>query len=277
MKKRFFKFICSGLSFLFLFSLAANASAAVLAEESKKVSSSKYDLDGDGKKDSLSITFQADEYDYYYAYRIKINKTSSKKIQCFAYANKIELIDIDKKDKYKEIVISFMAENDVQYMRLYRWTGKSIVLLGELDGGRINNSNVKFSGDGNIRTYLRTDILGTFNYYKKYKLQSKSPWIKPIAQSVYQTTDSLTATVIKPFKAYSSPQAKKPDISLKKGAKLTRTGTDANNWVRFKDSNNKTIWIKAASESEDSNYPFYSLIAGYGSMYDYLSGIDFYG
>ena len=281
MSKKHIKFLAYPLSFLTLTVMVISSFSAVLGEvnaESKtsKITSSKYDFNGDKKNDNLAVQFTKD-YDYT-GYKLTVGSKSITVKNDYFYSAKVEQLDINKKDKFKEVVISVSSDNDYQYMYIYRYDGKNLRQIGKLPGGRVHNSgNVSFVGDGTIKTYDRLDILGTFNYQPRYKIDEKKQSLVMIKEKSYLVLDKQQATVIKPFKAYSSITSKTPTITLQKGDKITRIGTDAKQWIQCKTQKGKVVWIKAAAEDPKSEWLFYCLIDGYGDMNEYLEGFGFYG
>lgn len=280
MKKYFSRFLFTFLGLFLVFLTSVTAIAAVIGElnsgKSTSISSSKYDLDGDKKVDKITIKCIKDEDDYS-GYTLSVGKKVATEKDIWFYNAKIEIVDLNKKDKYQEVAISMKSDNDYQFMHVYRWDGKNLKLLGELPGGRINREDVSFPGNGTVITYERMDILGTFDCQTRYKMDEKKLKFVLVNEKTHLALDKQHATVIKSFKVYSALNGKTPNVTLIKGEKLTRTGTDGKNWVSCLTSKGKTIWIKAAAEDPNGDYPNYSLIDGYGSMYDYLEGFDFYG
>lgn len=260
---------------------AASASSSLLgmvSDSKRLLSSRRFDLDGDGKKDSLKIQFNTDEDDMIHSYTLTVGKKSLTESGLADWLAQAEIVDIDKKDNYQEILISLSSDNDFQTMFVYRWDGSAILPLGQLSGGRLNNDLVSIPGDGTVQGYVRMDLLGTFHRTQRYRLKGTPPRFVELEDAVYEVVgDEQQATALRSFRAYKTLGAKRAAVTLRKGETLVRTGTDGKTWLRCQTGSGSVVWIKAAAEEPNSEWPVYDQIAGYGSMHRYLQGFDFTG
>lgn len=242
------------------------------------LSSSRFDLDGDGKKDSLRVQFHAVGDEPIDSYTLTVGKKTLTETGLADWVARVDVVDVNKNDKYKEILISLSSDNDIQTMFAYRWDGSSLLPLGQLSGGRVHGASVSIPGDGTVQGYARADILGTFRRAVHYQLKGTPPRFVEVEESVYEVLgDEQEATALRSFRAYKTPSAKRATITVRKGETLVRTGTDGTAWLRCQTGSGRVIWIKAIAAEPDSEWPVYDQIAGYGSMYRYLQGFDFSG
>ena len=132
----------------------------------------RVDLNGDGVPDDVyfigSNLIVNDIYKTIKHHTYFLNDASS---EC-------RLVDIDTKDKYKEIAIASAGEGDgddenvdtENYItRFYYYDGKEITDMGSI-GGLLSYGRIKIDGTGKLIGRERAAILGDWFIYKEYRL-----------------------------------------------------------------------------------------------------------
>ena len=188
------------------------------------------DLNGDKKKDKIIFTCNAEYGDY----TLSINgaKVKGKGI---GLEGNFRVIDINTKDKYKEIAIQEFGESDDIAMSIYSYDGKKVKLMRFLDG-----YDTSINKTGGIYTNARGSILCTWFYKDYYKLTSKHT-IQHVSCTSYPM--NLKVTVKKPISLKVSPSNSKTKVILKKGEKVTIVSSDNKKWCLVKNSKGVKGWF----------------------------------
>lgn len=139
------------------------------------------DLDGDKKKEKIQIKKRKGIDRYYYQYLdIYINKKLIKRVKVngyFSQKNNVAIVDLNKKDKRKEILICLCSENGCiehfDFYHLKKKKGKLVSLLGKKDGISRIPKRMRQDKKGNFSFYadFYNETLGCF--YMKWNFQMK--------------------------------------------------------------------------------------------------------
>jgi hypothetical protein len=149
------------------------------------------DLDGDGKKDKVLILPHDSEYDIF----INDKKVFSDRI-IDPGVDETGIVDIDEKDKFKEIYVFSMGPSDDPTDHYYHYNGKDCIFIGEIC------SSSSISGDGFIYT---EDWWGSWRRHDKYFIDDEYH-LKPMPQPFYWV--GIFVKVGKPFPLFSSSNKK---------------------------------------------------------------------
>ncbi len=191
-------------NFLVLFTKIAIIAAVVLfvgvlkttATEAKSLREGKtysYDLNGDGKKEKIKYTTSVNENKVITRATLYINGKKKTSVKCKdSFSAWLYMTDIRKKDKYKELYLSFTWSSDC-FTRGYGYRYKSGSLKkifthvdrksvrNSILNTQANNGTVSFSEE-----YSGSEYLGQGFVVKKYNIKNKK--LVPVRQQVYNTT-----------------------------------------------------------------------------------------
>ena len=148
----FIVMLLMGLDASFLFP-EVNGSRILLSE----------DLNFDGSKEEIEISFSGeDEYDLH-EYIIKVDDLVYKGKFEYEGVASAEIIDIDRSDKQKEILVRLDGQTDDVIDYFFSLDG-SIIKIGEVPG----SSYSEMPGDG---TVIMNEWMGFWSRDKKYRLE----------------------------------------------------------------------------------------------------------
>ena len=116
------------------------ASKRIKLNKTTKTTTIKTDLDGDNKKDLIKIKLVNN--DYLKTHKITVNG----KLLIEGAYTELYIVDVNKKDKYKEIVIKDAEATDGPGFGIYRKYGKKIKDLGGIGVA----DDLRFNGKGKI-------------------------------------------------------------------------------------------------------------------------------
>ena len=256
-----------GLALIFCANLPGAGARA--AASPKTVTEKRYDLDGDGKKDSISVVFDDFDRYHYQKFTIKIGGQALMR-RGDSILPKIFVVDIDKEDGRKEVIICDDGPSDDPISHCFSFQYGELYDLGTLQGHPENTRSLfKINGDGTVTTAARSDLLQTWWCGMPYRLDEWTHRFELVEQKVYDSNAKYPVTVKKSFKVYRDKSTSAQTYTLKAGQKITLNGTDNGQWVRFADSKGKTGWILMDAERG-------SQIKGYGPGEQYLKGISYF-
>lgn len=176
-----------------------------------------YDLDSDKKQDEISIKLLGRVEDGESS--IKIND----KIFSF-YANSLEtyLVDLDKNDKYIEVVVLDNGASDDPNLLFFRYTGKEIIKLGNI------HENVLLDGQGKALSTFQMTVFEpriALNIYEvvNNKFDKKSQDYNSSLNKNYTVPNDKAGFFIEMntiSKDFSPTFTEEHAITLKKGDKI---------------------------------------------------------
>ncbi len=231
------------------------ASAPAQAKSWPKLTNSQYDLNGDGKKDKITVTMQSlDEYDSVVKTTIDVNGAKAT-LTLDSPEGKLRILDINTKDKVKEIAIGEYGPSSDLETYFYGYTGKAVYRIGSTVGlvgkssDQIGYGGVcATKGDGLVRASFRAEHLQTWWLQADYKLTKTSDAKKPyklaiVKKSIYPATMTSKVKALVNIKVYASMSTKASTRTIKKGESLQLLGSDDVKWVQIKDKNGKIGYV----------------------------------
>ena len=199
------------------------------------------DLNGDGIKDE--INFSSDESEFV----LEINDSKIEDFGAYLEGN-YYIVDIDKEDDYKEILISDWGPSDDYVTFYYYYDGNEIVSMGITEGMYSDSwSNIVIKGNGTIGTSTRGGILHTWFYKDYYKLDSNHKLVH-VPQDLYEMTWEVT--VKKSIPLLESRDSDKVIAYLEVGEKATILSSDDVSWCFVKKEDGTKGWFEIEGYSK---------------------------
>ncbi len=182
--------------------------SALCSAKDKDVFSAKVDLNGDGKIDIISISPK--KHVRFAQYTLTVNGTT---VPCMLSetVDGIRIIDIDKKDKYKEIEAYTYGPSDDFASRLFRWDGKRLIDMGDIPGW------AKLLGSGRIAVQY---WVGFAYKNEVYGVDAKTVKLRLIEAADLLEMGSKTTTSAK-LTLYTSPKCVTPIAEVASGKPVT--------------------------------------------------------
>ena len=174
--------------------------------ENKFVKSAKADLDGDGKADRIALSGLTPHGDFH----LKVNAATIDGKFTIEAADGFIVIDLDKKDKYKEIAVHTPGPSDDHEYIIYSYDGKSIQKMEHLHGAS------EFLGNGIV--YVK-QWMGFWAKNNKYVFEQKAKKLYEVPQEFYAV--GVEATVKESFPIYKTREYKEVIAYLKPETKMT--------------------------------------------------------
>lgn len=164
--------------------------------KSWKVKTSKtyyYDLDADGKKEAITIKAAngTSSGDYYEKYVYELN---GKKFSESVVRPELYIVDLDKKDKTKQIVIFHNVPNDAWYEVC---TKKGDKLKSASISGyklKVDNKSKLVVEDAGFLNRIQPQIYDSYYVYKKGKLSYKKADMKKLKKANLKSKGGITFT-----------------------------------------------------------------------------------
>ena len=222
------------ISSLWIVIFSDSKTSSVKAQESSGTTVT--DLNGDGKDDTIKYTVKDLNTCTLTVNNVSITHTG------FNPGNSISIIDIDKKDKYKEIVITDNKSDNANSSYYYFYNGRKIIYMGEVDG-----NNMVYPGEGRFTSEMRASTLQTWYYTANFKINRKHK-IVFIPKSLYKL--GITKIVKKPVSLQLSQTNGATAVRLKVGEKVTILYGDAKKWFLIKNSKNVKGWLAVENDTE---------------------------
>lgn len=213
------------------------------------------DLNGDNLQDA--IVFVLDSLKM--AYMIVVNTDTFRARGEYVY-DKIKVVDIDSKDKYKEIVVSESGPSDDYASTFYCYDVGRIDTIGKLEE---DYNEIMIKGDGKVSTTIRNDFLGTRSYVETFELLPMHRFQR-IPQEWYTVDLPLTAN--QQLNLYKSIDDRHTSVRLKEGDKITVIRTDLKQWCLVKTSMGISGWLQVKDDSVN---------AVPGRLFDLFEGIHY--
>lgn len=211
------------------------------------------DLNGDGTLDLINLTIYNNANDLNkVGFSLNINN-SNISIKNASTMPTINFIDIDKKDKFKEIVIVSADENEpsIQYVKIYYYDGNNINLVynGTLTGyifpqtAEINELDLTLDSNNSIvLNMLESDSVQTWNIDKVYKLNEKHVLYEAIPD-YYKNKDEQKITARRDIVLYDAMDMNaKSEKPLNFGEEVKLMGANFNYWFVI-NRNDKIYYI----------------------------------
>ncbi len=192
------------------------------------------DLNSDEKKEEIIYQNLNDA-----GYRLSVNGSSIEDDKYTNLADFIAVVDIDKSDKYLEILISDYGPSSDDYSTFYYFNNNKLVKMGET-AGVIEYNEIKIDGSGNFSARTRGQILQTWFFDKHYKLTSEHKLVE-MPQDIYLT--DYDVFVKSQIKLYTERNEKGGYFDLHEGQIVKIVGTDDKKWCLIETSAGKKGWF----------------------------------
>ena len=207
--------------------------AKAVGQNKPKLLKATVDLNGDGKKEQVTLSLDKYKSDFILTVaKCKAKGRMEPSIDGF------QLVDIDVKDKYKEIAVHTPGPSDDDAYWIYSYDGKSLKLMGKLE------TKLTFSGHGQISA---RDWVGFWNKTDTYKLDSKKRVLVRVPKELYQvnvaavSTGTVSLNQSKDLRGKAMPCFKKGD-KVTITSFYTRNNSISGNYY-VKDAKGKGGWI----------------------------------
>lgn len=231
----------------------------IAAEAKEILRSTKYSIDvnGDGKKETIKWTEKAANEKVTVKLYVNGKKAATVHSGDYALGAQVSVIDINKKDKYKDIYVQFTEEDDC-FVKGYAYQYK----VGKLKNVfKFENPTVfrvyiveKQKGDGLV--YFSSEYFDKFvmmgNVEQAYKIQSGK--LQPVNQKVLKTTDEWRKNSYKTKKAlkvYTHIGDKSSSFTL---SKKDRFRIYKIKFVDYKDLNKGIAYIYVKTDDGKSGW-----------------------
>ncbi len=202
-----------------------------LANELRLMWSAKVDLNGDGKPETVRLVKLGADGS---SFRLYINQATVEgrlgdEVKGFYIA------DVDKSDKYREIVVYTPGPSDDDEHLLFWFDGKRIHKMGRLMRW------LNYLGNGVV---LAKDWMGFWTITRKYVLTKERKLVE-VPQEFYHV--GVEGKVAKPLTLYQTRQGKRVLATLRVGSKAEIILSDAKGWYLVKSENKLLGWAKEES------------------------------
>ena len=201
----------------------------------KDIQSSEVDLNGDGIKDKIKFEPLGDKEELN-GFRLEVNNLIIERSAEYLDGS-YSVVDIDTRDKYKEIVISEFGPSDDELTYFYYYNGIELIFMGELKG---LHKHIKMNGKGILETFDRNDFFGTLFYQQEYRLTNQHKFT-PIPKDMYDIKITVTIKQLVPMRDFKNRNIIIRDLEI--GEKIEVISTDFKEWFFIRDSANKEGWF----------------------------------
>jgi hypothetical protein len=171
-------------------------------------------------------------------------------------ASEIAVVDINARDRVREIAVSDYGYSDHNYTRYFVVDPDSIREIGSVPGITITHSTryedyhsdvVKYPGDGTISTLARGNVLHTWQYPAVYQLNAHHQ-LKLIPQA-YRTMNTDVMLKIS-LSLKTSPSDTSNSFMVEKGNRAVIELTDDVRWCRIRVDDGKVGWFAVSPGGE---------------------------
>ena len=237
---------------LFLSLMLAVSAFASFAPKAKAVGQKRptllkatVDLNGDGKKEQVNLSLGKDKSNFVLTVgKCKVKSRMPYDIDGF------QLVDVDVKDKYKEIAVYTPGPSDDDEYWIYSYDGKNLTLMGKLKRWPT------FAGHGQVSV---RDHVGFWKKTDTYKLDSQKKVLVRVPKEQYTVNVSAVSTGTVSLNQSKDLRGKNMPC-FKKGDKVTIATYYAQN-----NSNNGNYYVKDAKGKGGwiSSQKLYKAFTGY--------------
>lgn len=197
--------------------------------------SANIDLNGDGVKDNIRFSCEFGDGNFVLYINNKVLKGSGCILEGYC-----KIVDINSKDKFKEIAIEERGPSDDYATAFYYYDGKRILPMGKIQGS-FENGALKIGGLSKIKTMTRGKVLHTWFYPDSYKL-SPNHLLEHINQKLYQMNTKVRIKRALPVQKSSTNS--KITFTLKTGEEAIILASDDKEWCLIRNSKGQFGWFK---------------------------------
>jgi hypothetical protein len=199
------------------------------ADEMHLMWNAKADLNGDGKPETIRLVKLEGN-----RFRLHINQDKVED-ELLEEAEGFYIANVDKSDKYREVVVYTPGPSDDDEHVFFWFDGKRIRKMGHLMRW------LKFLGNGIV---LANDWMGFWTITRKYVL-TKDRKLVEVPQEFYHV--GVTGKVSKPLTLYRTRQTKQVLATLRVGSNAEIILSDSKGWYLIKSENRLLGWAKEES------------------------------
>ncbi|MDO4689892.1 MAG: hypothetical protein Q4A58_01165 [Fusobacterium sp.] len=229
--------------------------------EKKGNISEEIDLDGDGKSEKISFLADGDtgkfiiderEYEIYQILALV-------DIEIFGPISNLEIIDIDKNDKHKEIVFRISGENELgkETFIIFHYKDGDLKYLGSLEyeayhslAEVVDSENNLINIKNNFGLYLDFP----YNVSIMYKIKNEKLVLETKVEEMKFFDGRIVGIVRIPVNIYESTDSNKLLFKAKEGSILLFLETDHKSWIKVKDFKTGAIgYIRFIAKTEKEN------------------------
>lgn len=198
------------------------------------------DIDGDKKADTIKMHVpHPDEEDSTIEFVINGTDFSSvfeeiPYVVCSPY-NEFYIMDIDKNDDTMEILYQDNGMSDDPVAAVFRYENGKVTCLGTV--GDTTYGNLDTDGQGKVYVHERMQILETVTIAKEYTIEKGA--LTLLEKELYEMEGSGEKTIKKKLTVYQNRDASGESVVIKKGSKVSFTGTDDKEWIRLRYGDNE--------------------------------------
>ncbi len=205
------------------------------------------DLNFDRNEDKISCTYNENTLEF----TLKINNAAVTEKFIDSYDCAVEVIDINRNDNLKEIVVKGYGNSDQADMYFYQYINDKIVPAGHLP----SNFGIEVTGNGKITEYA---WMGFWTAKIRYDFDTKNKTLTKIDEEFYEVNQECEVTA--PFKLLvKRDDNSETAVTLSPKTKLTiikadisplckyEDGSDDDfscDWFFFKTSDGKQGWCR---------------------------------
>ena len=183
---------------------------------------------------------------------LKINNESLR-VQGSSFLQEIYIVDINKKDKIKEIAISEEGPSSDYRTYFYTFDGK-IKKIGEIQGyyqgeNPTGKGDIRIDGDNIVNGISRGAYFQTWFYHDIYDL-TKSHVLERRDQKLYKAVWPNESIAKRAVKCLANDKLT-VRVILQKGEKVQFIGSDEKSHCLIKVSSGKYYWIKGTLDGNE--------------------------
>lgn len=192
------------------------------------------DVNGDGQKENIIYKNLGEA-----GYSLTVNDIEVENTKYTNLADFIAVVDVDKSDKYKELLISDYGPSSDDFSTFYYFDGSKLIDMGET-AGVIEYNEIRIDSSGSFSANTRGQILQTWFFDKYYTLTDEHKIVE-IPHEVYVT--DYDVFVKQPIKLFTDRNLQSSSFDLVEGQIVKIIGTDDKEWCQIETSVGKKGWF----------------------------------
>ncbi|MFH0778592.1 MAG: hypothetical protein V2A71_08180 [Candidatus Eisenbacteria bacterium] len=200
------------------------------------------DLDGDGRLDYLTVVCfgKPGAHAEYHGFVVAVNGMTIEGSGSYL-DGKIEIVDIDSTDKFKEIAIPESGPSDDYGVHVVRYAGRVPAILGHVPGALYWNNEVVFDGSGVVKGSCRGRILDTWFSRCEFRL-GESGQLVSIPKDLYEMNRRVKLKVDLPIQKSRSDTTRV--AVLREGDSAVILQTDNEKWCLIEGKGGTKGWFE---------------------------------
>lgn len=217
----------------------------------------KADLDGDGTPETVKLTTTRGANDEQ-SFTLTVNvATVTRKLELEADVE-MKIIDVDRSDKFKEVLIQGVGASDYSYTFVYHYDGKALIEILKAEG----QGGVEFSGNG---IALQSDWMGFWTRKRKHQLDNTTQRFREVPQEIYYV--GIEGKVKETFPVYERRGATTVVANTRAGSTMlvvacdpsphcTGDTNDACHWYLIKTETGLLGWVRLETLRDKAELPW---------------------